>query len=623
MNQFGLIFFENSITFRMFSETAENVKLLIFADAETANSSNAIPEQIFSMQKEDENIWSFTCNDKNLISGKKYYKYRIECSNEISDVADIWGFAASPDSIASQIVNINQESFLNEWGEMSYTNPFGNNGKNIKKYSDAVIYEMHIRDWSRAFVPDSTGKFLDIAENLENNGIFAQHLKDLGVTHVQILPMFDYAQTNDDAGYNWGYNPYHYNVPEGRYVRNMQDGIDSVQQMRRMIKAFHQAGIAVIMDVVYNHTSGTGKYSLYDMTSKEYFYRVDKMGVYSNGSGCGNEIATNHSFVKKYVIESLKHWMRDYHINGFRFDLMGLHEKSFMKSVYNELYKIDKNVMIYGEPWAGGLSPVKNPSTEAISCAGKNKTGVGAFDDEFRDAIKGGEFGGFSTGQVQGNFRDFQICRGLCGITSRNPNAKEKPDLTIHYAECHDNYTLADKLAISLVHGHCQADWKEYDEFSESQKDLLRKQNKLAAAFVILAQGIPFINGGQEFCRTKRGDENSYISCDKVNQIDLSFKEKFRDVYDTYKGLISLRKMNPAIFGANPFAKAETLAPGVTKYTTETFCVYFNATKWDYIVETYPYQFIVEVSSGIPTESTIQGKHAIPPMSFVILRRYV
>ncbi|MBR5866289.1 MAG: alpha-amylase, partial [Spirochaetaceae bacterium] len=526
-----------------------------------------------------------------------------------------------PDSIASQIVNINQDEFLNEWGEMSYTNPFGNNGKNLKKYSDAVIYEMHIRDWSRAFVPDSTGKFLDIAENLENNGIFAQHLKDLGVTHVQIMPVFDYAQTNDDAGYNWGYNPYHYNVPEGRYVRNMQDGIDSVQQMRRMIKAFHQAGIAVIMDVVYNHTSGTGKYSLYDMTSKEYFYRVDKKGVYSNGSGCGNEIATNHSFVKKYVIESLKHWMRDYHINGFRFDLMGLHEKSFMKSVYNELYKIDKNVMIYGEPWAGGLSPVKNPSTEAISCAGKNKTGVGAFDDEFRDAIKGGEFGGFSTGQVQGNFRDFQICRGLCGITSRNPNAKEKPELTIHYAECHDNYTLADKLAISLVHGHCQTDWKEYDEFSEAQKESLRKQNKLAAAFVILAQGTPFINGGQEFCRTKRGDENSYISCDKVNQIDLSLKDKFRDVYDTYKGLIYLRKMNPTIFGANPFAKAETLAHGVTKYTTENFCVYFNATKWVYIVETYPYQFIVEVSSGIPSESTIQGKHAVPPMSFVILRR--
>ena len=416
-------------------------------------------------------------------------------------------------------------------------------------------------------------------------------------------------------------NPYHYNVPEGRYVRNMQDGIDSVQQMRRMIKAFHQVGIAVIMDVVYNHTSGTGKYSLYDMTSREYFYRVDKKGVYSNGSGCGNEIATNHSFVKKYVIESLKHWMRDYHINGFRFDLMGLHEKSFMKSVYNELYKIDKNVMIYGEPWAGGLSPVKNPSTEAISCAGKNKTGVGAFDDEFRDAIKGGEFGGFSTGQVQGNFRDFQICRGLCGITSRNPSANEKPELTIHYAECHDNYTLADKLAISLVHGHCQIDWKEYADFSEAQKESLRKQNKLAAAFVILAQGTPFINGGQEFCRTKRGYENSYISCDKVNQIDLSFKDKFRDVYDTYKGLIYLRKMNPTAFGANLFATAETLAHGVTKYTTENFCVYFNATKWEYIVETYPYQFIVEVSSGIPSESTIQGKHAVPPMSFVILRR--
>ena len=197
---------------------------------------------------------------------------------------------------------------------------------------------MHIRDWSRAIVSDSTGKFLEIAESAKIIG----HLKDLGVTHVQILPMFDYAQVNSDSGYNWGYNPYHYNVPEGRYVTSgYKDGTQAVREMRQRISALHDAGIAVIMDVVYNHTNSTGENSLYDKTVPQYFYRVKADGSYSNGSGCGNEVATNHDMVRKYVIESLRHWMLDYHINGFRFDLMGLAEKETMKAVYDELYKID------------------------------------------------------------------------------------------------------------------------------------------------------------------------------------------------------------------------------------------------------------------------------------------
>lgn len=621
MKQFGLFFSETEVTFRMFAMKATDVKLLIFSDPDSANSPESKPETIFPMEKESDGVWFFSSCDKSFFSGKKYYKYRITNSEKTYDVADIWGFSASVDSKASQIVNVNSDGCIKEWGELSYTNPFGDSGKKEMRYSDAVIYEMHIRDWSKAFVPGSTGKFLDIAENLENNGLFARHLKDLGITHVQILPMFDYAQTNADENYNWGYNPFHYNVPEGRYVRNMKDGMDSVQQMRRMIKAFHDAGIAVIMDVVYNHTSGIGEYSLYDMTSPGYFYRMNKDGTYSNGSGCGNEIATNHGVVKKYVIDSLKHWMTDYHINGFRFDLMGLHEKSFMKTVYNELYKIDKNVMVYGEPWTGGLSPVKNPAVEAIPVRGKNKNGIAVFDDEFRNTIKGGEFGGFATGQVQGNFNDCQICRGLCAATNRNPYSAEKPELTILYAECHDNYTLHDKLAISIAGGIGQKDWKEYEAFSEEQKQILRKQNKLAAAFVILAQGTPFINGGQEFLRTKRGDENSYISCDQINQIDLSLKEKFFDVYNTYKGLIALRKMNPEAFGANPCAKAETLAYGVTKYTTGNFCVYFNATKWEYVEETFEFPIQIDVSGGVIQEKNATEKVAVPSVDFMIFRR--
>ena len=322
-------------------------------------------------------VWSYELSS---IGSKKYYKYQIEVDGKILYVCDINAKVCAPDSIAAQIVDINDSSATpNGWGD--YKNPFTGS-----TYNDAVIYEMHIRDWSRATVKDSTGKFKDFASDE-----VIKHLKDLGVTHVQILPMFDYAQVNADENYNWGYNPYHYNVPEGRYVdySSDKDGTAAVKQLREMIQKLHDNGISVIMDVVYNHTSGTTTGSLYDSTVPGYFYRLNADGSYINGSGCGNEVATNHAMVKKYVIDSLKHWMQDYHINGFRFDLMGCLESETMKEIYDELYKIDPKVMVYGEPWTGGTSGVEKGASAAVS--GSSDNGVGAFDDDFRDAIKGAE----------------------------------------------------------------------------------------------------------------------------------------------------------------------------------------------------------------------------------------
>ena len=252
---------------------------------------------------------------------------------------------------------------------------------------------MHIRDWAKAFSKDNDGKFTEITAELGDSGKFATHLKDLGITHVQILPMFEYAEKYSDKNYNWGYNPYHYNVPEGRYVDydTNKNGNDAVFQLREMVQAFHDAGIAVIMDVVYNHTSGTHSGSLYDMTVPNYFYRQNETGGYSNGSGCGNETASNRFMYRKYMIDSLKHWMKDYHINGFRFDLMGIHESDTMKEIYEELYKIDNKVMVYGEPWAGGDTATDEGAEEAVQS--DTGLGAGAFDDDFRNAIKGGEFG--------------------------------------------------------------------------------------------------------------------------------------------------------------------------------------------------------------------------------------
>lgn len=473
---------------------------------------------------------------------------------------------------------------------------------------------MHIRDWSRAVNPASTGKFLEVADKK-----IISHLKELGVTHVQILPMFDYAQKNSDLSYNWGYNPFHYNVPEGRYVsQDYTDGTQAVKEMRRMVNSFHDAGIAVIMDVVYNHTDGTGNSSLYDMTVPKYFYRLNSECGYSNGSGCGNEIATNHKMVKKYVLDSLKHWMKDFHINGFRFDLMGVQEQETMSEIFCELKKIDPYVMVYGEPWTGGECAVKNGCSGSVAC-GKN-CGVGAFNDDFRDAIKGSEFGGFAKGQVQGIFCDSEIEKGLLGATGKNNrNPSGIPSLSINYVECHDNYTLFDKLAISYL-GKTSYSGNLFETIGNVGLEKVKRQGILAAAYIILAQGTPFINGGQEFLRTKQGDENSYISSDEINQINLDFKTRYSDVFNAYKGLIAFRRENADSFGSKTDCSAMTIFTGLTKYTVGNFCIYFNATDSSAKINFAGFTNSIEVLSGKP-EQKKSVPHTVDAQSFVILKK--
>lgn len=621
----GLTIDGSEATFKCWAPLAQKVELLILDSA-----SSKEPSKTIEMEAGDFGVWTATTTDI-ATDGSKYYQYKIDNAGTVYSVADIWSYSASPDSKSSQIVDINDSSLTSTW-EATYTNPFGDSGSETKTYSDAVIYEMHIRDWAKAFGASNTGKFEEITAELGDAGKFATHLKDLGITHVQILPAFDYAQPNTDTEYNWGYNPYHYNVPEGRYVKNMVDGTDAVSQFRELIKAFHDQGIAVIMDVVYNHTAGTGTNSLYDMTVPEYFYRVTSDGSYSNGSGCGNEVATNHKMVAKYVIDSLVHWMEDYHINGFRFDLMGCHEQEFMKDVYETLYDIDPNVMVYGEPWQGGTAQTKNATDKTISTT--KGFGVGAFEDTFRNGIKGGEFGGFQAGHVQGTYKDTDIINGLLGKSGRNeqkngstsiPNGN-KPGLMLSYVECHDNYTLYDKLAISQFSFSGKNDaqlktlWKAFDELNETQKESVKAQNKLAAAYVFLSQGTPFINGGQEFMRDKKGDHNSYESDDTINGINLSYKETHIDVYNTYKGLIAFRKANSTVFGGNTSAVAEKVKDGVTEYKAGDYCVYFNATSADYDISSVTgYSNAIDVTSGTPTSVDIPSK--VPAKSFVILAK--
>ena len=681
VNDLGVTFNGASATFKVWAPLASDVKLLVYDDVEKVGSFKPATVAAKSSGSTDEvelygepsidpiamtidpvtGVWSYELLN---YSAYKYYKYQIVNNGTTYYVCDIYAKAASPDSIAAQLVDINAGTTYGT--KENYVNPFGNSGETQKSYADAVIYEMHIRDWAKAF--NGEGKFIELAESEK----FIAHLKEMGITHVQVVLMFDYAQVNSDENYNWGYNPYHYNVPEGRYVKDMKDGMDAVNQLRQFIKALHDAGIAINMDVVYNHTNGTQGGSLYDSTVPYYYYRIKADGTYSNGSGCGNETASNHKMFKKYMIESLKHWMLDYHINGFRFDLMGVHEADTMKEIYEELYKIDNKVMVYGEPWTCGTSAVQNGAKQAGS--GTTGLGYGAFDDDFRNAIKGGEFGGFQKGHVQGIYNDKAIITGLTGAEcTRNKTGNSA--LSIHYVECHDNYTLFDKLVYqfdSTIKG--DGDWApKFASLYKSVMDdeeklsLVKKQNKLAAAYIFLSQGTPFINGGQEFMRTKKGDPDSYApdtkggikwtsrynggtyvdatDIDDVNTIDLSFKTKYADVYNTYKGLIALRKSSTA-FTAGTSSTAKTLSKGVTLYNaksdSEEYEVIFNATDKDYIItdvsvegnlglgiKDYEVSFgrkgklvtIKENDGTFKIEDDVSTVPKVPAKSFVILKK--
>ena len=665
----GLTLDGNKATFKLWAPTASSVEILLYSSADTIGTFKPATVAAKAIGGTDEpelegtpagtaemkmdqttGVWSAAIGNA---ESYMFYKYKISVNEKTYFVCDINAKICAADSVAAQIATIDDADAAPAGWESSYTNPWKG-----KSYADAVIYEMHIRDWSRAVVTDSTGKFLDIA----NSEKIMAHLNDLGVTHVQILPMFDYAQVNADKGYNWGYNPYHYNVPEGRYVTDgYTDGRQAVKEMREMIQKFHENGIAVIMDVVYNHTNGTASGSLYDSTVPGYFYRQKSDGSYSNGSGCGNEVATERTMVKKYVIDSLKHWMNDYHINGFRFDLMGCLSAGTMKDIYDTLYNIDPNVMVYGEPWTGGDSAVENSTNGAV--AGSSGSGAGAFDDDFRDAIKGAEFGGFNVGQVQNANSDSGIIAGLVGDSGKNSrNTTGIPGLALHYVECHDNFTLYDKLVYSLDPAKTQAADKDGEiatawpsSVSDEQIELIKKQDKLAAAYVLLSQGTPFINGGQEFLRTKKGNPDSYAAdtkggvfwknIDEVNTVDLKMKEKYSDVYNTYKGLIALRKSSPA-FTDGAGSTAETLAKGVTLYRaksgSEEFDVYFNAGDSDFTipgaqadgllgigVNSVAVSFgakgklvkIDETTGKVRTADTETTVSSVPAKSFVILKK--
>jgi pullulanase len=528
---------------------------------------------------------------------KVYYTYTVTVDGVAQETVDPYAKAVGVNGERGMIVNLKatDPAGFSEDSRPEFVNP-----------TDAVIYELHIRDFS---VNDSSGmknkgKYLAFTEvgTTTPSGISTgiDHLTELGVTHVHLLPSFDYGSINEatlsNQDFNWGYDPVNYNVPEGSYSTDPYKGEVRINEYKQMVQSLHQEGIRVIMDVVYNHTFNTD--SNLNKTVPGYYYRMTEEGQYFNASGCGNETASERAMVRKFIVDSVVYWATEYHIDGFRFDLMGIHDVETMNAIREALNMIDPTILVYGEGWTAGDSPLPENERAIKANMPLLDTGIAAFSDDLRDGIKGSVFEELEKGFVTGasGFEE-SIKFGIVASTEHPQIDYSKvnysdaawakaPTQTISYASAHDNLTLWDKIATSNT--------------TDSLEDR-KKMNLLSAAIVMTSQGIPFFQAGEELLRSKpmdetgtSFDENSYQSSDSVNSIKWDSKEANRDVYEYYKGLIAFRKAHPALrmITTEELQKnltfLENMPEKVVGYTIDhspnnesekSICIIFNANK--------------------------------------------
>jgi pullulanase len=512
----------------------------------------------------------------------KFYTLRINDGEWLDETPDIYARCVGINGLRGMIFNpvkTNPDDWEND------------KRPKLKNFTDAIIYETHVRDFSIS--PTSgiknKGKYTGFTEEgtqfNDNTLTGLSHLVELGITHVHLLPVADFFTVDEEephAKYNWGYDPLHFNAPEGSYSLDPYDGTIRIKELKKLVQALHSSGIGVILDVVYNHTY-FAKESAFNQTVPGYFYRQKPDGTFANASGCGNETATERAMVRKYITDSLKYWVKEYHIDGFRFDLMGIYDIETMKSIRTELDKTEPGLLLYGEGWTAAESPMSD-EYRAVKKNIVKLPGIAAFNDDFRDALRGNHGNKKTKGFITGlGFREEAVKFGIVGSinhpqivydyvdTSKNPWANS-PDQCINYVSCHDNYTLWDKLKHSCP---------------RTSEENLQKMVMLAGALLLTSQGVPFLHSGMEFCRSKGGHGNSYKSPDSVNQIDWARKAEYREVFEYYKQLIILRKNHPAFRMGAADAIARDLhfcteyKPGIVGY-----CINGESAgdKWPYIV---------------------------------------
>lgn len=534
-NDLGAVYSPKMTRFKVWAPEAESVKLNLYKQGE---GDNLIEQHI--MKKSANGTYVF---EKQGDCNGIYYTYTVVNHGEEQEAVDPYTKAAGVNGQRGMVINL------------AKTNPQGfelDGYRNPEHITDAIIYEGSVRDFT---MDESSGvfhngKFLGLTEaNTTNHfgeATALDYISGLGVTHVQILPAFDFEtvdEKNQKAQYNWGYDPDNYNVPEGSYAVSPYDGAVRIQEMKQMVLALHSRGIGVIMDVVFNHTYRRDDSNLQKIVPG-YYYRSDETG-YTNGSGCGNEVASDRPMVQKLIVDSLIYWAKEYHIDGFRFDLMGVLDIDTMNVIAERLKEIRPDIYLYGEGWNGGPSSLAEEK-RAFKASAKKMPGIGMFNDDIRDTIKGSVFYDDHLGFVNGGTHLENALRyGITGAVAHpqvdydaygsKPWAKE-PGQSINYVSCHDNYTLWDKLSVSCP------------EASEEKK---KAMNRLCAAIVFTSQGVPFIQAGEEFLRSKplpekKGfAENSYNMPDAVNSIKWDNIHEYPDMIAYYKGLMALRKAHP------------------------------------------------------------------------------
>lgn len=584
-NDLGASYSKKATTFKVWSPNAASVRVNIFEHgSDNEGDAGSIMSRAMTLDKTT-GVWSVTINGDLL---NKYYTYSVTHGKTTKETADVYAKACGVNGQRSMVV------------DLSTTNPDGwENDKHVlvQNQTDASVWEISVADFSSSessgVSEANRGKYLAFTEEGTTvNGVqgasstCVDYLKKLGVKYVQIMPFYDFGSVDESKNimdqYNWGYDPVNYNCPEGSYSTNPKKGEVRIKECKQMIQALHNAGIGVIMDVVYNHTYTSD--SWLQRTVPNYYYRMNNDGTFSNGSGCSNDTASEHLMFRKYMIDSVTYWASEYHIDGFRFDLMGLHDVTTMNSIRTALDNLyadgsGSQILMYGEAW----DMATNCDEGTVLASQKNlkqlSDRIGAFDDTIRDAIKGST-GGTDGAFVQEGSRRANLKTGIAGQSDTTTGWANVPSQCVTYASCHDNLCLYDKL-VGSVYG---ADGK----YRKRYEDLVA-MNKLSAAIVITSQGIPFSLGGEEFCRSKDGDENSYASSRKENMLDWENVDLYSDVIEYYRGLYKIRDAFAAFSDstaetANSLTYLSDVPKGVTGYTinnTESgkwsqMCVIFN-----------------------------------------------
>jgi len=542
-NDLGATYSIDKTDFRVWAPIASQVNLLTYSSANQSNFDATVTPMVAA----ENGTWTAS------LSGDKkgtIYMYQVTRNGETVVVIDPYARSATINGYRGVVVDL-AGTDPSVWNN----NKPAFSGNNV----DASIYEVHVRDFSKdvsSGIPVADrGKFKAFTDNNTSytwsttatnpktrkkvttshtvkTGVSA--IKALGVTHVQLLPIYDYASGGDEADptFNWGYDPQNYNVPEGAYATDPANPTSRVSELKAAVQNLHDQGLRVIMDVVYNHVASASNFSM-ELITPGYFFRRDDTGTLLNGTGCGNETASERPMVRKFIVDSVKYWASQYHLDGFRFDLMGILDVTTMQEVRQALNTVDPTIIVIGEGWnMGGLPESERASQVNIG----SLNGIAAFNDQIRDGIKGSVFNPTEAGWATGNSdRENDVKAGITGNVAYNalvsPNwTTNDPGQSVNYVEAHDNLTLADKLSASVKGSH----------------DLHSRLQRFVGSIVLLAQGLPFMQAGQEWERTKNGDDNSYSSGDDVNMLRYKQLDTYSTTLRYYTGILALRKAHPS-----------------------------------------------------------------------------